>query len=70
MRPRTRDALRMARAVEAAGGTVERTANGHLKVVGPSGFAIVGSSYGSRRSWKNAIADVRKHAGLNLKGRL
>ena len=36
-------------AIEQAGGTVERTANGHLRVSGPAGVAFLSTPSGSWR---------------------
>jgi hypothetical protein len=40
---RSKEAKEIVAAVQRAGGRVERTASGHLKVVGPAGFAVVAS---------------------------
>jgi hypothetical protein len=41
---RSKEAKEIAAAVRRAGGQVERTASGHLKVIGPTGSAIVASA--------------------------
>ena len=40
---RSKEAKEIVAAVQRAGGQVERTASGHLKVIGPAGSAIVAS---------------------------
>ena len=41
---RSKEAKEIVAAVQRAGGRVERTASGHLKAVGPAGFAVVASA--------------------------
>ena len=41
---RSKEAKEIVAAVQRAGGQVERTASGHLKVIGPAGSAIVASA--------------------------
>src|SRR5215218_7270979 len=41
---RSKEAKEIVAAVQRAGGQVERTASGHLKVIGPTGAAIVASA--------------------------
>jgi hypothetical protein len=41
---RSKEAKEIVAAVQRAGGQVERTASGHLKVIGPAGAAIVASA--------------------------
>jgi len=41
---RSKEAKEIIAAVQRAGGQVERTASGHLKVIGPAGSAIVASA--------------------------
>jgi sarcosine oxidase gamma subunit len=64
-RARTKEARDIERAVRRAGGTVERTGKGHLRVVGPDGFAIVGSAPGANRLAK-AYETIRAKTGLDL----
>jgi hypothetical protein len=45
---RSKEAKEIVAAVQRAGGQVERTASGHLKVTGPTGSAIVASATASR----------------------
>jgi hypothetical protein len=47
---RSKEAKEIVAAVQRAGGQVERTASGHLKVTGPTGSAIVASATASRTS--------------------
>jgi hypothetical protein len=56
----------IARAVRAAGGTVELTARGHLKVTGPCGVAFVGVHGSSWRNERNARTLIRRAAGLEV----
>lgn len=62
-RPRTKEGRELIKAVEKAGGTVERTAGGHLKVTGPIGVAIVSSSFGLH-TMREALRTIRNKAGL------
>lgn len=62
---RTKEAAAIARAVQAAGGTVELTGKGHLKITGPAGLAIVGSDPGSNRL-ATAIRTIERNTGLTL----
>ena len=48
-----------------AGGTVERTGNGHLKITGPAGVAIVASEPGSN-SMRTTLRTIKFYAGLDL----
>jgi hypothetical protein len=47
---RSKEAKAIVAAVQRAGGQVERTASGHLKVVGPAGSAIVASAPNTGRT--------------------
>ncbi len=53
-----------------AGGQVERTAGGHLKVTGPTGSAVVASSPNSGRTGgravHNTLATIRSKTGLDV----
>jgi hypothetical protein len=62
-RGRTKEARELARAVAAAGGVVERTGKGHLKITGPSGTAIVASDPGSN-SMAQTLRTIRRETGL------
>ena len=64
-RPRSKEARELERAVLKAGGSVERTAGGHLKVVGPSGIAIVASTFG-KHTMREAVRTIRNKAGLAI----
>jgi hypothetical protein len=68
-RPRypTKHARKLARAVASAGGTVELTANGHMRITGPGGVAIVGAHTAIWRAEKNTVAAIRKYAGLEIR---
>jgi len=67
---READVRRLVAAIEAAGGTVRRTRRGHLRVTGPLGVAIICSSHGSWRAINNDLATLRRHAGIDLKGKV
>jgi hypothetical protein len=56
----------LTRAVRKAGGTVSRTTNGHWRITGPQGHAVVCSKFDSPRSVANAVAQVRRHSGLEI----
>lgn len=57
----------LTRAVERADGTVEITAQGHLKVTGPRGVAFVGSTVaGHTRARHQVRRAIAKYAGLEL----
>lgn len=56
----------VAKAVIAAGGEVEVTSNGHLKITGPAGRAIIGVHRASYRGRAMAVTTARRHAGLEL----
>jgi hypothetical protein len=49
---------------------VERTASGHLKVIGPAGSAIVGSApnigRAGGRAVHNTLATIRSKTGLEV----
>jgi hypothetical protein len=57
-------------AVQRAGGQVERTASGHLKVIGPAGSAIVASApnagHAGERAIHNTLATFRAKTGLEV----
>ena len=52
---RSKEAKEIAAAVQRAGGQVERTASGHLKVTGPAGSAIVASAPNTGRAGGRAV---------------
>jgi hypothetical protein len=56
--------------VQRAGGQVERTASGHLKVIGPAGSAIVASAPNTGRAGgravHNTLATIRSKTGLQV----
>jgi hypothetical protein len=68
---RSPQAREIAKRVTRAGGTVERTAKGHLKVTGPAGIAFVASDPPSGmqggRAWLNTLATIERETGLVLK---
>jgi hypothetical protein len=67
---RSKEAREIAAAVQRAGGQVERTASGHLKVIGPTGSAIVASAPNAGRAggraFHNTLATIRNKTGLDL----
>lgn len=63
---RTKEAKKLAQQIEAAGGTVEFTANGHLSVTGPKGTAVIPSSYGDLKSPHVTRAVLAREAGIEL----
>lgn len=67
---RSKEARDIVKAVEEAGGTVERTANGHLKVTGPEGTATVASAPNSGhqggRALANTWATLTRETGLTF----
>lgn len=65
---RAKQARELRRAVQAAGGSTERTREGHLRVTGPTGSAVVGSDLHGR-ALRNAHAQIRALAGLDLRSR-
>ena len=52
---RSKEAKEIVAAVQRAGGQVERTASGHLKVIGPAGSAIVASAPNTGRAGGRAV---------------
>jgi hypothetical protein len=52
---RSKEAKQIVAAVQRAGGQVERTASGHLKVIGPTGSAIVASAPNAGRAGGRAV---------------
>jgi hypothetical protein len=65
---RSKEAKEIVAAVRRAGGQVERTASGHLKVIGPAGAAIVASAPNTGRTGgravHNTLATIRSKTGL------
>ena len=64
---RTKEARKLIKLIEAAGGTVERTGQGHLKVTGPAGVATVGGSVKAGRETMQALRTVERYTGLVLR---
>jgi hypothetical protein len=64
------EAKEIVAAVQRAGGQVERTASGHLKVIGPAGSAIVASAPNTGRTGgravHNTLATIRSKTGLQV----
>lgn len=69
---RSKEAREIARQVTAAGGTVERTASGHLRITGPEGTAVVASAPDTGlqggRALHNTWATITARTGLSLPG--
>jgi hypothetical protein len=67
---RSKEAKEIVAAVQRAGGQVERTASGHLKVIGPAGSAIVASAPNAGRAGgravHNTLATIRSKTGLQV----
>ena len=67
---RSKEAKEIVAAVQRAGGQVERTASGHLKVIGPAGSAIVASAPNTGRAGgravPNTLATIRSKTGLQV----
>ena len=67
---RSKEAKEIVAAVQRAGGQVERTASGHLKVIGPTGSAIVASAPNAGRAGgravHNTLAMLRSKTGLQV----
>jgi hypothetical protein len=67
---RSKQAKEIVAAVQRAGGQVERTASGHLKVIGPAGSAIVASAPNTGRAGgravHNTLATIRSKTGLEV----
>jgi hypothetical protein len=67
---RSKEAKNIVAAEQQAGGQVERTASGHLKVIGPAGSAIVASAPNSGRTGgravHNTLATIRSKTGLEV----
>jgi hypothetical protein len=65
---RSKEAKQIVAAVQRAGGGVERTASGHLKVIGPAGSADIASAPNSGRAGgcavHNTLATIRSKTGL------
>jgi hypothetical protein len=49
-----------------AGGTVEITAEGHLKVLGPLGIAYIGTQTSGRRRHDDGLKDLHRYAGIEI----
>jgi hypothetical protein len=67
---RSKQAKQIAAAVQRAGGQVERTASGHLKVTGPTGSAVIASAPNAGRAGgravHNTLATIRSKTGLQV----
>src|SRR5215211_3842131 len=67
---RSKEAKEIVTAVQRAGGEVERTASGHLKIIGPAGSAVVASAPNAGRAGgravHNTLATIRSKTGLQV----
>ena len=67
---RSKEAKEIVAAVQRVGGQVERTASGHLKVIGPAGSAVVASAPNAGRAGgravHNTLATIRSKTGLEV----
>jgi hypothetical protein len=67
---RSKQAKQIVAAVQRAGGRVERTASGHLRVIGPAGSAVVASAPNTGRTGgravHNTLAAIRSTTGLQV----
>lgn len=63
---RVTDCEGLLREARRRGAEIEKTANGHYKVLGPAGIAVVSPGWGDPRVRQNSIADVRRHAGIDV----
>jgi len=64
-RGRTKETRAIYRAVQEAGGTVEVTGKGHLKITGPLGVAYVASDP-ANNSMRTTLREIERRAGLKL----
>jgi hypothetical protein len=60
---RSKRAKQLVAAVQRAGRQVERTASGHLKVIGPAGSAIVASAPNAGRAGGRAVHNTLAPSG-------
>jgi hypothetical protein len=66
-RGRSKTTRDIVRAVVAAGGTVERTASGHLKITGPDGgVAFIALDPHGPRGLTNAHREIERQTGIRL----
>jgi hypothetical protein len=66
---RSKAARDLAAAVRRAGGTVERTGKGRLRITGPAGTAVVaepGASSGNDKRAGNTVATIHQRTGLDV----
>ena len=67
---RSKEAKAIVAAVQRVGGQVERTASGHLKVIGPAGSAVVASAPNAGRAGgravHNTLATIKSKTGLEV----
>jgi cold shock CspA family protein len=63
---RNKDAKKLVQQIEAAGGAVEVTANGHLLVTGPAGTATIPSDYSYTKAMAITRANLARETGIVL----
>lgn len=66
--PKTKAARKLKRLIERAGHEVTLTRRGHLKVRGPAGIAVVQSDLSAPNGCRGALAELHRHAGIDLRG--
>lgn len=64
---RSKDVRRIVDACVALGGEVTFTRNQHLRVKGPKGIAIAQSNLDGPNSLRGAVAEIVRHAGLDIR---
>lgn len=65
-RARSKETRKLIRKITEAGGVVERTANGHLRVCGPTGVALIGSDFSRGHELTQVRLTLRRYAGLHI----
>ena len=65
-RGRTKETRAIYRAVADAGGTVEITGKGHLKITGPDGRVAYVASDPANNAMRTTLKEIERRAGLKL----
>lgn len=68
-RYRGKEAREIADEVQAAGGSVEILANGHLRVTGPGGSAVIGSKLNTPGAHDTVRNKLARYAGISIRRR-
>lgn len=63
---RNKEARQLIKVIEAAGGTVEQTGPGKLRVHGPDGTAMIGDRVTAGRAMTEARKTIARYTGLVL----